>query len=100
MTDDLLSKIDNNPVLSRAFKDPSLVKVLEQFHKNPQQALAAAQDSPEVLAFLRQFCSIMGDHFTTMADNQEKKEEPLISEQLSEGTLYQTPKVYCTVSHD
>ncbi len=85
MTDDLLSKIDKNPVLSKAFRDPSLVKVLEEFHKNPQQALAAAQDSPEVLAFLRQFCSIMGDHFTAMADNQEKREGPLISEQPSQG---------------
>lgn len=90
MTDDLLSKIDQNPILSKAFGDPSLFKVLEEFHRNPQEALAAAQRTPEVREFLQQFCSLMGEHFTEMADSQQENDQPpppLISEQLSEGQL-------------
>ena len=48
MTDDLLSKIHDNPVLSEAFSDPALGQVLSQLQSNPQAVAAAAKDSPKV----------------------------------------------------
>ena len=84
--------IDKDPVLSKAFKDPHLFKVLEEFHKNPKQALAAAQHNPEVKEFLQHFCSIMGDHFTSIAGTQDRERKPLISEQPSEGNMFSKVK--------
>ena len=48
MTDDLLSKIHDNPVLSEAFNDPALSQALAQFQSNPQAVMAAAKDNPKV----------------------------------------------------
>ena len=48
MTDDLLSKIEKDPVLSEAFGDPTLTQALAQFQTDPQRALAAAKDKPKV----------------------------------------------------
>ena len=48
VTDDLLEKIEKDPVLSEAFKDPALTQALTQFQADPQRALAAAKDKPKV----------------------------------------------------
>lgn len=48
-----------------------LSQTLQQFHQNPQETLAAAQHKPEVRKFLQEFCSVMGDHFTALADKEE-----------------------------
>lgn len=48
MTDDLLSKIHDNPVLSEAFSDPALGQVLAQLQSNPQAVAAASKDNPKV----------------------------------------------------
>lgn len=85
LNEDLLSKISSNPILSKAFADPKLFKVLEDFQKNPQQALMAAQHDPVVSEFLQQFCSLMGNHFNTMADLQDKKQPITEVKELSEG---------------
>ena len=84
VTDDLLEKVSKNCVLSKAFSDPALAKVLDDFHKDPQGALAAAQSKPEVMEFLKEFCNLMGDHFMSL-DNKGEQEEELITEHLSEG---------------
>ena len=86
VTEDLLTKIDQNPTLAKAFRDPALAKVLEEFHQNPQAVFKASQCNPEIQKFLQEFCGIMGDHFTSLADQEDiKLKQPLISEQLSEG---------------
>lgn len=48
MSDDLLAKIEKDPVLSEAFQDPVLSQALLHFQTNPQQALAAVKDDPRV----------------------------------------------------
>lgn len=52
VTDELLSKIHDNPVLSEAFSDPALGHVLSQLQSNPQAVAAAAKDSPKVRKIL------------------------------------------------
>jgi len=48
VTDDLLTKIGEHPLLSQAFQDPRLAQVLSQFQSNPQAVMAATRDNPEV----------------------------------------------------
>ena len=90
MTDDLLNKISSHPLLSKVFQEPRLAEVLSQFQSNPQAALAAASGNPEMQQFLQEFCSLMGDHFTALADKEEKEtkpsaEQPLIAETTATG---------------
>ena len=78
--------MNENPVLAKAFNDPALTKVLEDFHRDPKGALAAAQSNPEVLKFLQEFCGLMGEHFLSLDSKGNKaKDEELITEHLSEG---------------
>lgn len=48
VTDELLGKIEKDPVLSEAFRDPAMTQALAQFQLNPQAALEAAKDKPKV----------------------------------------------------
>ena len=48
VTDDLLSKIRDNPILAEGFNDPSLSEALAQFQSNPQAVAAATKDNPKV----------------------------------------------------
>ena len=139
VTDDLLAKIKTHPLLSRVFQDPRLAQVIAQFQSNPQAAMVATRNNPEVsqnlsgefheatcsmrgchhfrdtwpllilplLQFfklhfssfplqlrevLQEFCTLMGEHFTVLADKEEKqtssKHTPLISEASASGTNY------------
>lgn len=77
MTDNLLSKVEEDPVLSKAFHDPAMVQALAQFQTNPQLALAAAKDKPEIQKFLQSFCALMGDHFTELGKAEERTRAPV-----------------------
>lgn len=94
ITDDLLSKIQQNPVLAKSFADPSLSRVLEDFHRDPQDTLSRAKNNPEVEQFLKEFCALMGSHLTALADEEEEEEvktkKPQISRQESEGECCKT----------
>ncbi len=37
--------------------------------------MAASRDNPELQQFLRDFCGLMGEHFTALCDGEERKEE-------------------------
>lgn len=86
MTEDLLKKIEDNPILSKAFTDPAFSDVLEEFHRNPEESMKRA--NPEVRKFLQEFCSLMGDHFTSLGSSQPAVSEEHITEQLSEGECH------------
>lgn len=77
MTDNLLEKVEKDPVLSRAFQDPAMAQALAQFQANPQLAFAAAKDKPEMQKFLQSFCALMGEHFTELDETQEKTRAPV-----------------------
>ena len=88
ITDDLLRRIKESPVLSKAFQDPSLSQAMAEFQRNPQAALQAAQHRPELLQFLKEFSSLMGEHFTSLSGakgDSRPKQDQLISEMVSSG---------------
>lgn len=87
VTDDLIAKIKEHPVLSKAFQDPSLSQVMSQLITNPQAMMTAAQSSPEMRNFMKDFCDLMGDHFSKLADkptqqSQNTLEDPEVREKL------------------
>ena len=52
--------------------------------------MARAQHNPQMRTFLQEFCSLMGDHFTTLADKEDNakgKDVSEISEAASSGTM-------------
>ncbi|KAK7485196.1 hypothetical protein BaRGS_00023606 [Batillaria attramentaria] len=68
VTDDLLQKVQNNEVLAQRMKDPRFMQAIAEFQTNPQTAMAKYQSNPEVQRFLKEFCGILGEHFTTLGD--------------------------------
>ena len=79
MTDSLLEKIEKHPLLSRALRDPALAQALSQFQTDPESVLRSAAGNPQLQEILREFCSVMGSHFTELADRQdtEKHDESI-----------------------
>lgn len=73
MTDSLLKKIEKHPLLSRALHDPNLARIMSQFQSDPKTVLQVAAGNPEMQTFLKEFCKLMGSHFTELADKQESK---------------------------
>ena len=73
MTESLLEKIEKHPLLSRALQDPNLARAMSQFQSDSGTVLQAAAGNPEMQTFLKEFCRVMGDHFTDLADRQESE---------------------------
>ena len=75
VTESLLEKIKRHPLLSRALTDPHLAEVLSRFQSNPKEALQLSAGNPEMQHFLKEFCNLMGDHFTELADKEGRGKE-------------------------
>lgn len=69
---DLLQKILSHPKLSKQFTDPRFSEAIQQLQTNPQHVMQMCQTNAELREFIQEFCAIMGEHFTGMADVQEK----------------------------
>ena len=72
VTEDLLTKIMKHPKLSKQFMDPRFSKAIEKFQTNPREVMEMCSTNEELREFIQQFCALMGDHFTGLADAQEK----------------------------
>eukprot|EP00112_Aurelia_sp_Birch-Aquarium-sp1_P008241 Seg1903.3 transcript_id=Seg1903.3/GoldUCD/mRNA.D3Y31 product="Sodium/calcium exchanger NCL2" protein_id=Seg1903.3/GoldUCD/D3Y31 len=72
INDDLLSKLERNPKLLKKLGDPRYSQALDSFQTNPQEAMAALQNDPEVKEFIQEFCGILGDHFNTLGEKEKK----------------------------
>ena len=75
-----------------------MVQILQEFHQNPQETLARAQHNPQMREFLQQFCSLMGDHFTALAEKDDRSKQrsaAQISEVPSPGECARCVCVFC-----
>ena len=75
MTPELLQKIAAKPILRKAFTDPKCQQAMTEMQTNPQQAMQKYGDVPEMREFLQAFMKLMGEHFTELAEKQEKEQE-------------------------
>ena len=48
-------------MLMKQFSNPMFMQAITEFQNNPTQAGDKYRDNPEVMTFLKEFCSIMGE---------------------------------------
>ncbi|XP_045195278.2 uncharacterized protein LOC123550878 [Mercenaria mercenaria] len=70
VTDDLLSKLEKNEKLAKRLQDPKFIQAIGDFQKNPTEALQKYGNNAEVQEFFKDFCGLMGDHFSKLDDQQ------------------------------
>ena len=94
MKPDVMDKLSQNPRLMAGFKNPKFTAALQAMQENPREAMKNIQGHQDIIHFLNEFCSVMGQHFTDLGEKQEKKNDigPLAKEALKkEKELNQTP---------
>jgi len=72
-TKELMQKISENPKLKRFLMDPQFAAVLRSLEINPKETMKSLQNQPEMLAVLNEFCSVMGGHFSKLADDEKQR---------------------------
>lgn len=73
ITDDLLQKIEANPKLAKRFTNPRMAEALHKFQTDQAVAIKQYQNDIEVQEFIQEFCSLMGDHFTKLANTTKSQ---------------------------
>ena len=68
-----MRKIENNPKLARHLANPRMAEALHKFQTDQVTAMKQYQSDAEVQEFFHEFCSVMGDHFTKLADTTKPK---------------------------
>jgi hypothetical protein len=74
MNQDLLTKIAQKPELMKYFMDPRFTEVINLFQKNPQQAIQQYGHVKEFSQFIKDFSSIMADHFNGLSHKQQQQD--------------------------
>ncbi|KAJ3348855.1 hypothetical protein HDU83_000982 [Entophlyctis luteolus] len=68
LTPAFLERIESHPLLSRAFADAQFQAVAQELMRNPADAFArCAQERPQYIVALREFCGLLGAQFESMA---------------------------------
>lgn len=68
---DLLNRIQQNPKLMRGMNDPICLAALDALQKNPQAAIEKFRDYPNVLEFMNEMFSLLGDHFLQLKERKD-----------------------------
>lgn len=76
LTDDLMKEIEANDTLFKKLGDKKYVDAVNQFQSDPVKAMERYKDDKEIQEFLTAFCKIMGEHFSGLADKQDKATTP------------------------
>ena len=82
LNQELLMKIAQKPNLMRCFMDPRFSTVIQELQTNPQECLKKYGNNPEFSNFIKEFSSLMGEHF------KKKKKNPMAG-----NPNYNTPEV-------
>ncbi len=73
MNQDLLTKFSQKPHLMKYFMDPRFSEVMALMQKDPQAALARYGHVKEFAEFMKEFSSIMADHFNNLSQQKMEK---------------------------
>eukprot|EP00042_Codosiga_hollandica_P040566 m.350293 g.350293 ORF g.350293 m.350293 type:complete len:341 (-) comp55898_c0_seq3:24-1046(-) len=66
LNEDLLTKLQSKPHLLKRFADPTFMAAIGEFQTNPQQAMHKYKDSAEIVSFMQEISSVLGDHFAAL----------------------------------
>ena len=70
LTDDLLNTIQNgDESVMTMLSNPEFAKVLDEFQKDPQNAMLKYKNNTKILDFFKKFSQIMGNHFVKLGSN-------------------------------
>ncbi len=69
LNQELLMKIAQKPNLMKAFMDPRFAEVIKEMQNNPKECMLKYGNNPEFSNFIKEFSSIMGEHFNNLAKN-------------------------------
>ena len=69
LTQELLMKIAQKPNLMKTFLDPRFSTVIKELQTNPQECINKYKNNEEFSNFIKEFSSIMGEHFTNLSKN-------------------------------
>ena len=69
LTQELLMKIAQKPNLMKTFLDPRFSTVIKELQTNPQECMNKYKNNEEFSNFIKEFSSIMGEHFTNLSKN-------------------------------
>ncbi|KAG5455630.1 MAG: hypothetical protein BJ554DRAFT_4889, partial [Olpidium bornovanus] len=61
MSEDFVSRVVNNPALTKAMKSPEFRAALEMFAKDPKRALAKFGSRPDIIGPLREYSGLLGN---------------------------------------
>ncbi|KAJ8027029.1 hypothetical protein HOLleu_32043 [Holothuria leucospilota] len=89
ITSDLLEKVEKHPRLAQQMANPDFARVLTKVEKDPEGATRELQNNPQLQDVFKDFCSILGDHFTSLSD-QSPSSSTQNSKQYSQGSGIQT----------
>ncbi|XP_046848114.1 uncharacterized protein LOC124441691 [Xenia sp. Carnegie-2017] len=79
VTDELLKKLEERPDMLKKLADPRYSQALNMFRNNPEEGMKLLQDKEELQNFIKEFCGILGEHFTSMADQKDICEKESIA---------------------
>jgi hypothetical protein len=82
MNQELLTKIAQKPNLLKYFMDPRFTEVMALMQKDPQAAFARYGHVKEFSDFMKEFSSIMADHFNNLS-KQKVEQEKMKSTQMN-----------------
>ncbi|XP_074658463.1 uncharacterized protein LOC141911359 [Tubulanus polymorphus] len=70
ITDNLLESVEKNPLLCSQITDPKISEAMNEFQTNPQEAMWKYRNDEEVQKFFKEFCGLLGNHFTGLSESQ------------------------------
>ncbi|CAF1240467.1 unnamed protein product [Rotaria sp. Silwood1] len=73
LTNDLLKQIEDDESLSQYFSNPYFMEAITLFQHKPQEALAKYGHNAEVMKFFDRMAKILGTHFTSIENKEEKQ---------------------------
>ena len=73
--DSLMDRVAQNPRLAAGMRNPKFAAALLALQKDPRVAMARFANHPEIGDFLREFCGVMGQHFTELGEAQQKQKQ-------------------------
>ncbi|CAF2154448.1 unnamed protein product [Rotaria magnacalcarata] len=83
VTNDLLKQIEDDETLSRYFSNPYFMEAITLFQQKPEEALAKYGHNAEVMTFFDRMAKILGTHFTSIVDKEDKKKKPTVDPEVN-----------------
>ena len=73
-TPELLQKFASNPTLLKGLSNKAGMDIIQSYMKDPEAAKKAFSDEPSIMEFLKEFGSVMSNHFENMAIKKENEQ--------------------------